>query len=85
MPYRKKNKTSAYRAGVNHAKNKIRLWGKTTGWNKVQRKYAAGEMHDEADARQYSIRASKGAKSSDYYRGQAMEFGMYAHTGKHIK
>lgn len=85
MWHKKNADPSAYRKGVCHAHRNISAWSSLNHWNKKTRMDMAAKLHDEADKDQYEIRASKGGKASDFARGQAMEYGMYAHTGKHLK
>ena len=40
--------------------------------------------HDAADKRMYHAIASGAAHQAQYNRGQAMGYGMYAHTGKKL-
>lgn len=76
---------SQYAIGVKAAKNDLYATKKNNGLSRSQLRKYADKRHDWNDTQQYKLRAKYGAKSSDYYRGCAMEYGMYAHTGKHIR
>lgn len=81
---RKRRRISEYRCGVINAKADI-IIRKHQGMSESALRKFAAERHESNDAKQYGLRANYGAKYADYYRGAAMEFGMYSKTGKHIK
>lgn len=78
-------KHSAYECGVYDARHHLSYARSTYHLSTKKLRAFSGKMHDKLDAVQFETRAMYGSKMSDYSRGKAMEYGMYSHTGKHIR
>lgn len=78
-----KRKISSYKAGIREANKNISGFIKEKGRER-SRSYS-DDLHDSSDRLMYQIKAGKRAGDFNYIRGQAMAYGMFAHTGKKIR
>jgi hypothetical protein len=72
-----------YSHGLIKANKDIDVLQKSVGPSRSQS--IAERRHDKADGRMYHCLASGSKAKADFNRGQAMGYGMYAHTGKKLK
>jgi hypothetical protein len=68
-----------YSRGLAKANKGIKLLQKLFGPKKSRQ--VADRNHDRADGKMYRAMANNDEKTADFNRGQAMGYGMYAHTG----
>jgi hypothetical protein len=67
-----------YSRGLAKANKSIKLLQRIFG----KKSSKVAEMHhDKADRKMYRAMANHDDKTADFNRGQAMGYGMYAHTG----
>ncbi|MDY4857299.1 MAG: hypothetical protein SO232_01515 [Candidatus Onthovivens sp.] len=78
-------KISKYREGVLRANKDINCLNNSSFFKRLsseKKKKYIHDKHEFFDKMQYEVRANRGAKASDFYRGLAMGYGYFYHTGK---
>jgi len=71
-----------YSRGLAKANKDISFFQKLHGLKKSRE--VAEKHHDQADQKMYRAMAQNDVAAADFDRGQAMGYGMYAHTGKQL-